>query len=819
MDSRHIEGLKTTSLFHTEMSEPTSNSSSVASDPSYPDTKIVKTEWFDKDVMKVMLNDTERIHADDRKRLSNYYRGRKDGTSKEVIYSYGKGCEESKFGRLYAKNSNGIQGFPFDIRNPLMAKHYWDIDIENAHYNFLPKLAQTLGVKADAIQRYADNRAVELAKVSDNRWVAKLAFLKVAYGGHLNLYSDHLADEQGQPAGDLTTLQAVEAEVRVIREMLYSTRTDLHYLVKDRVKKGGDGKVDKEKTAHYKKCSLLALYLQNEEKNCLLAIDEYLIGKGRGLDVLIHDGGYVRKVAGETEFPKDLLRGAEEAVASKTGYKVKLVQKPIEHNFTMPELCEDLIDDSYAAKRFVELMKTNIKRDGDTLWFFDWDTGMWKTGEYAYRRAVESVKEGLIFKTADKTYNYGGSDKFIKAMSPFVIQHIRDTQFITKNRDSSKFKILFSDGYYDFVYDHFFEGFNDSIVFFATCGRPFPRDEPSDDETDPVEKWLFQNAFEDGTQEGKDMGWYWLKIITKALMGDYRMRKAYMGVGPSACGKSLTINALTSAFGGTKHGYVGSFDANNLKLKGGNSEEARRMTWILHLQGKRIGFSSEFRMDGRPIDGNAFKKVVGAGDEIQTRALFGHQESAPNTTTLFVMCNDVAPISPADRSITDRVSVFKFLLRFVENPQNPDERLASPELADFFDEDIGKDLLVWVIIKAFRRMTQEEKTWGHTIEEPECVKQLSAEYIKPDAETLADIFNEKFVITNDPNDWVFTREIIDFIKSRGNNDSDKKIGDWISSQQRLEKKIDVKKAKKVRLGIKKRSMNEDDEEGAGEEES
>jgi hypothetical protein len=811
MESVNVEGLKTSTLTNIEMSETASNSSSTASDPSYPDTRIVKTETFDKDVMKVMLNDTETIHADDRKRLSNYYRGRKNGTSKEVIYSYGKGCEEAKFGRLYAKNSNGLQGYPFDIRNPLLAKHYWDIDIENAHFNFLPKLADTLGVKAEAITRYATNRAEELRKVSDDKWIAKLAFLKVAYGGNLNLYSDHLTNEQGEPAGDLSTLKAVEAEVRVIREMLYSTRTDLHYLVKDRVKKGKDGKIDKANTEHYRKCSLLALYLQNEEKNCLLAMDEYLISKGRGLDILIHDGGMVKKLPGETEFPLDLMRGAEGAIYAKTGYKVKLVQKPIEHNFKMPELVDDLIDDSYAAKRFVELMKTHIQRDGNAIWYYNPDTGLWATGVDAERSAIERVKEGLIFKTADKTYNYGGSNKMIKDMLPFIKNHIKDTAFISKNRDSSRFKMLFSDGYYDFQEDKFVEEFDENIVFFATVGRPFRRDEPDEYETDPVEAWLFGNAFDDGTEEGKQMAWFWLKIITKALMGDYRMRKMYMGVGPSACGKSLTAIALKGAFGGEENGYVGTWDANNLKLKGGNTEEARRFTWVLHLQGKRVVFDSEFRMDGRPIDGNALKKYVSAGDGINTRALFGHQQSLCNTSTPFLMCNDVAQISPADRSIMDRVSIFKFSLRFVENPTQPDERQAQPDLADYFATDEGKDLLVWVIIKAFRRMSAKEKKWGNTIDEPDCVKALSAEYIKPDAETLADIFNEKFVITNDPNDYVFTREIIDYIRSKGNNDSDKKLGDWISAQQRIEKKIDVRKAKKVRLGIKKRGYDDDEE--------
>ena len=40
----------------------------------------------------------------------------------------------SKFGRLFPEDGVGPQSFRFDIRNPLIQKHYWDTDIENCHY-------------------------------------------------------------------------------------------------------------------------------------------------------------------------------------------------------------------------------------------------------------------------------------------------------------------------------------------------------------------------------------------------------------------------------------------------------------------------------------------------------------------------------------------------------------------------------------------------------------------------------------------------------------------------------------------------------------
>ena len=104
------------------------------------DYHLVKTELFDADVMDVMLRTKDMFSKEDLARLSKYKKGRKQGNSVEVVYHYGKGCEEDELGRLYARGSMGLQAFPFDMRNPLLEKHYWDVDMENCHYYLLQHL-------------------------------------------------------------------------------------------------------------------------------------------------------------------------------------------------------------------------------------------------------------------------------------------------------------------------------------------------------------------------------------------------------------------------------------------------------------------------------------------------------------------------------------------------------------------------------------------------------------------------------------------------------------------------------------------------------
>lgn len=303
------------------------------------DYHIVKTELYDPDVMDVLLRDTTHFSKRDLGNLSRYKRGRKHGNEVEVVYHFGRGCEQNQLGRLYPRNGQGLQSFNFDMRNPLLEKHYWDCDMENCHYNILWKLADTWGLKTDAIQQYIRNREAELRKVSSNRTIAKTAFLKVAYGGNIKLYSDYYSDGI-DPEGDITLLKKIESELKVIVDNCWIRHEQYQKIVKRK---------------DNPKFSLFALILQTEERKCLLAIDDYFKSKGRQIDIYIHDGGEVRKLPNETEFPRNLLIEASDHIRELYGYNMRLVIKPFQHSFKMP-----ISETSYESIR-EEFERTHFK--------------------------------------------------------------------------------------------------------------------------------------------------------------------------------------------------------------------------------------------------------------------------------------------------------------------------------------------------------------------------------------------------------------------------------------------------------------------------
>lgn len=313
-------------------------STCITEDPSHPSAHIVKKEIFDPDIMRSLLSD-ERYPAIDRARLKKYYKTRIHPNETRVIYNFGKGYEISQLGRLYPDNGLGLQSFGSDIRNPLTAKYYWDIDIENAHYIFAQRLADERGLKTDMMKHYITNRNDCLTAVSTDRIIAKTAFLKVLYGGDISLY-DITNKDTGEPDGDLSILLSIKKEVDALMERIWFERDDVrkHCLRKTNPK-----------------ASVLSVVLQTIERQVLLSLDKFMTEKGRTIDVLIHDGGLIRRLEGETSFPNDLIKSAEEFLFSETGYSLHLVNKPILHKYDLkPEvlyIAEGVSIDTFRNKK------------------------------------------------------------------------------------------------------------------------------------------------------------------------------------------------------------------------------------------------------------------------------------------------------------------------------------------------------------------------------------------------------------------------------------------------------------------------------------
>ncbi len=317
------------------MENENTQNSNISIDGYFEPLFIAKRERFDEEIyMSIVKN--EDFNSIDRIHLKKYFKERREsGSVSSVNYVFGKGCEDERLGRIYPEL--GIGTMRFDIRNPLTQKFYWDLDFENCHYYLALHICKEKGLPYDKIQDYIENRNEWLKKAHPDRWVAKTAFLKTAYGGDVKLYKEDYPEinDNGIPISDEVNLFLVKLleQFTRIANTLWSDYPNLHKL------KTGKDKIPIEKKRN-PKFSLMSLIFQTEERKHLLFLDWYLQKKGRYMGVLIHDGGLVEKLPDETEFPQELIKECEKAVNKKFGTNMKLSIKPIKHSYEFKQITQ-----------------------------------------------------------------------------------------------------------------------------------------------------------------------------------------------------------------------------------------------------------------------------------------------------------------------------------------------------------------------------------------------------------------------------------------------------------------------------------------------
>lgn len=293
---------------------------------SVPDM-ISKTEMFDEDVLKAMLKDT-RIAKEDRNTLATYFKRFRSAPSTATV-SYSVGI--SRMGRYYPTNGLSIGVMRWDLRSSLLRRYYWDTDFVNCHFVIASQLCKNYGLRCDTIDEYIRNRDDILRSIHTDRYIAKTILLAVGlYGGDITLHSDCRQYGGENPHIDsLTFIRRLQTETKNLSDYLWLRNQDKHKLGKTKDKKQYKDRIN----GTY---ALMSVLIQEEEKKCLFAWDEFLQKHGRSLDILIHDGGCVRRLEGETEFPEQLLHNGADAVFERTGYRHRIVVKPFQIGWTAP---------------------------------------------------------------------------------------------------------------------------------------------------------------------------------------------------------------------------------------------------------------------------------------------------------------------------------------------------------------------------------------------------------------------------------------------------------------------------------------------------
>lgn len=731
--------------------------------------KYVKQEFFNPNYMKLLLNHNG-LSYETKQLLKKYHKKRQQGNKVDVVYDYAKEYNTTQIGRVYAVNGLSLQTFERDVRNALATDLYWDIDMVNAHFTILLKVCKSNGWSCGGLERYVNNREEILSEIMTHYGCsyqdAKNLMIRMLFLGHPEGWVGDSVCENS--SNHLPFVIGFRQEMENIANNVNNKEKDITDIVSKK----------RKKTIAQKRSSVFSLFLQSEEHKILTEIDKSLSTQGRSMDTYIFDGGLVRRLKDETEFPQSILRKCENDVKANIGYDIKLIVKPLKTSFQLSHIEEQtlidpnvIIDDVFAAKYFAELMKDYMVYTDDDLYVFDDELGLWTKDNVSIRKYIVKYENELKFRQFDyntgkeKLYNYSGIEKNINNMLKSTPVFCINNDFFKKNADTSRGKLLFSNGIYDFDTDTFTEGFDPNIVFVDRIDRPFPT-ERKEHFIKLVKKILFEDTFMSNEMEASDF----LRIgIVRALYGDYRAKKFYFCVGTSNAGKGVLTDALKVAFGG----FVGTFNAKALAYNDKNgSDAAKQLSWVFGIKDKRIAISNEVSMSSA-FDGNMIKSLASGGDEFDARKNHIDEVKVINRSTMFCLVNDIPPINPYDKGVENRVNCIEYKCVFNEDGEiNHDfERLADKEIKDKFNKDIDyQDALVHLMIDTYK----EFKEYGHN--KPDIIKDASKEWTG-DAGSVEGLLKMKYEITRNENDYVSAREIIDYLtKEKKLKMSDTKIG-------------------------------------------
>lgn len=712
-----------------------------------PDVSISKWEMIDVDFARWIVENKD-IDKDHRDAVRKVLKKERRKGFHEVHYKLGKDLKHQDLGRWIAMGGVGLQSLPRDCRAALAQKSYFDVDMRNAQPTLLMQYAAKRGWVHEKLKSFCENREEHISELMEalqiSRDEAKDKLIALMFGGSFDNLTPFFSNE-------------LKPEMFQIRKNIMTENQHKYPSMMKKPNPMG---------------SMMSLILQTEERKCLMALDMSLAKQGRSMDVLIHDGGLVRKKEGETFFPEEILRKAEKDILEQTEYRVSLVVKELRTSFVRDAEEEGfvevgtVVDDAYAARKFCELMGEHLVMDTGEVWVFNKDTGMWSNERTALERVITSLNGSLVFRQQGamgvKVYDYSGCVekrncliKMLPSVAPMQNGYFRSR--IASDRG----KLLFVDGIYDFNTGVFTEGFDPNIVFRHACPRRFPR-VADREKINFIQKMCFEEPFRDPKEAVRIR-----HNLMRASTGE-RRKKCVTALGPKNSGKSMLILLMKTAFGD----YVETFSANSMLLRHGG-EAARDMLWIHDIHDRRFAFSSEIKQDDSAkmpsIDGNMLKSLVSGVDEVNFRKM--HSNNATRVfflPTIFMMANDMPKIVPCSEEIKDRIDVVDYHYSFQIQPTELHHKKADTTLDKKFVEDGYGDAMIWLLIEEFNKWKEE----GFP-ELPPCEND-----VQDDMMEMVDVKNillGDYELTGDPEHTVETKDIQAYLRRHGFVGSETKI--------------------------------------------
>jgi len=576
------------------------------------------------------------------------------------------------------------------------------------------------------------------------------------------------------------------------------------------------------------RASVMSTIIFDIENQCLLSMVDYFKSKKIIVGSLCFDGLMIEKtpkIIDSEETLNKIIKECETYVLENIGYEIRLKNKPIEvtTDYELPEYSPYVPDDLGAVEKLLLIEgkdkfkytitgTNNGGRPTSSLFVYDETKGIWKenNNENNYKTIGTYLKKNSQYlnvivsesETKQNIKNYGRDAGYRNRIMCLFSQECEDEEWFNEMSMTSQFHLLFKDGVYDMNNNKFTKGFTDKIYFQYRVPHNFP--ERNEDDI----KYAYDLSFGTLFDNPKPM----IYALACALAGERELKKFYLCPGRTGAGKSQLVTMLSTVFGDYVQDFNGECLTHN---KNSTREEAQELRWAMTLKHCRIIMSKELKMT-RPLDGETIKKHSGGSDALVARGHGGNEHKFNVQYTPFCMLNDIPEIIGFTEVVERRLEYIEFPYQFVDKEEYTKDNENKQLLRDY---DLMKKMREPRFIRGFMYILfdayQDYLINGMPKFDKEAKERWTADTKQKDE--LNDIFEKKFHVTNDPNDFVSVSDINNFKKrfiDGGKTSitiSLKLFKDFLLNKLKLiesRKKINTQNIR-VYLGVKKRAITDD----------
>ena len=461
-------------------------------------------------------------------------------------------------------------------------------------------------------------------------------------------------------------------------------------------------------------------------------------------------------------FDEDHLEKTSRHVFEKTGYMVKWSKKSMNEALDLTNIkppAEPIYisgGEDESAELFLKTIKDQI-RFCNGGYFLKME-GVWVHDMATINKYLRDEVMRLRYKKVvnDKAVNYSCNITDAKRIVEAVLTKVPNAPTFMKTLfESSRGKLVWNNGYWDFKSNVFHEG-HTGVESIIKISRDFPKRIQSD--IDMLHEKFLDPVF-------GHLKVPYLQYLAKCMAGHAsKMWGVIMGERDS--GKSKLIKLLNTAF--EKYCIIVGAD-NFVYTRDRGSDPAKKLSWSVGMEFARMTSTSEIRVNAashEKIDGVLIKSLTGE-DAIQVRTNYTDPREMDIQSGLTICCNDIGAVTPTDAYET--MVPFNLPHKFVDDPEPAFEFMKPKDstIGDFVRETKYGDALFWLLTDHYSSNT--------FVLTPE-MKEFKAQFLEVDEFAL---INEHFVITKNEKDFVSNDTIKKFLRESHINLTGTKFKDYL----------------------------------------